>query len=77
MTYKELKTWFRDNYKTLPESFVCGCKTYNDVRAFVVLNIKQIDSEIERHGPKIRYSAIARSSKANLIELYEELEKHS
>lgn len=76
-TFDEIRTWFREQYKTLPDSLATPFKEYHDVRAFVVLNIKQIENQINKHGKGIRHSKLAKSSKANLIELYDELKKHS
>tara|TARA_R110002126_G_scaffold93089_2_gene220719 strand:+ start:2966 stop:3271 length:306 start_codon:yes stop_codon:yes gene_type:complete len=69
-TFNEIKEWFEENAEMLPDTLDNGYIYYRNVKFTAELYIFQIESEINRLGKDIRKSAIAKSGKNNLYNLY-------
>ena len=74
-TFGQIKKWFEENGKELPNTLDSQCIYYGNVPKTVEIYIKQVESEIERLGiENIGRSAVAKASKNNLLTLYKNLQ---
>lgn len=72
--YIEVKSWFKRNMDQLPETLDGRHKYYASPAWTANMYICQIDNEIERLGPEIKKSTIAKAAKDNLVEMYNDLQ---
>ena len=75
MTFAELKEYFET--AELPTMLHGAHKVYTNVPRTVIIYIACIERQVEIHGRDVRKSNIAKTYKANLQELYNDLQDRS
>jgi hypothetical protein len=71
MTYEDLKKWFAENDRELPESLGTKWIHIADVRRSVRINIEDVEREKLRFGKAIGNSRIAGAAKARMTTIFE------